>query len=35
MGTELDILAIGNYLLIKDEQDNSLKENYKESYELD
>ena len=35
MGTELDILAIGNYLLIKDEQDNSLKENYKETYELD
>ena len=35
MGTELDILAIGNYLLIKDEQDNSLKENYKEIYELD
>ena len=35
MGTELDILAIGNYLLIKDEQDNLLKKNYKETYELD
>jgi carbamoyltransferase len=35
MGTELDILAVGNYLLIKEQQDESLKENYKERYELD
>ena len=35
MGTELDILAVGNYLLVKEEQDESLKENYKEQYELD
>ena len=35
MGTELDILAIGNYLLIKGEQDIVLKENYEHRYELD
>ncbi len=35
MGTELEVLAIGNYLLIKEEQDESLKENYEERYELD
>ncbi len=35
MGTDLDVLAIGNYLLFKDEQDESLKENYIDRYELD
>lgn len=35
MGTELDALAVGNYFLIKEEQDESLKENYEERYELD
>ncbi len=35
MGTELDILAIENYILFKEEQDLSLKENYEEEYELD
>ena len=35
MGTELDLLAIGNYLLKKDEQKESLKENYEGHYELD
>ena len=35
MGTGLDMLAIGNYLLIKEEQDQTLKENYEEHYELD
>jgi carbamoyltransferase len=35
MGTELDVLAIGNYILFKDEQDPKLKENYEERYELD
>ena len=35
MGTELDVLAIGNYLLFKEEQDKGLKEDYKARYELD
>lgn len=35
MGTEMDMLAVGNYLLVKEEQDESLKENYEERYELD
>ena len=35
MGTDLDVLAIGNYLLFKEEQDESLKENYIDRYELD
>jgi carbamoyltransferase len=35
MGTELDVIAVGNYLLTKDEQDETLKENYKERYALD
>ncbi len=35
MGTELDILVFENYILLKDEQDLSLIENYEEQYELD
>ena len=35
MGTELDVLAVGNYLLIKDDQDASLKQSYEDLYELD
>jgi carbamoyltransferase len=35
VGTELDILAVGNYLLFKKEQDEALKENYEQRYELD
>ena len=35
MGTELEVLAVGNYLLLKEQQDESLKENYQERYELD
>ena len=35
MGTEMDVLAIGNYILFKSQQDTSLKENYEERYELD
>ena len=35
MGTEMDALAVGNFLLLKEEQDPSLKENYEERYELD
>ena len=35
MGTELDVLAIGNYLLFKKEQDEAIKDNYEKRYELD
>ena len=35
MATEMDALAIGNYLLLKERQDKTLKMNYKERYELD
>jgi carbamoyltransferase len=35
MGTEMDVLAVGNYVLYKDQQDEALKENYEERYELD
>jgi len=31
----MDVLAIGNYLLRKEHQDEALKDNYKERYELD
>ena len=35
MGTDLDVLAVGNYLLVKEDQDEALKENYEERYEFD
>lgn len=35
MGTELDVLALGNYLCFKEEQDDSLKKNYQNIYDLD
>lgn len=35
MGTEMDVLAIGSYVLCKEHQDEALKENYEERYELD
>ena len=35
MGTDLDLLAIGNYLLKKKDQDTNLKIDYKKNYELD
>tara|TARA_Y100001970_G_scaffold283604_1_gene399180 strand:- start:3041 stop:4879 length:1839 start_codon:yes stop_codon:yes gene_type:complete len=35
MGTELDVLTIGNFLLIKKEQKNKFDTTYKEKYELD
>ena len=35
MGTDLDVLAVGNYLLIKENQDMTLRESYEELYELD
>ena len=35
MKTELDILVMDNYLLLKDEQNGILEENYRRHYELD
>ena len=35
MGTELDVLAVGNCYLRKDRQDPSLKQNYETAFELD
>tara|TARA_B110000503_G_C7105339_1_gene395656 strand:- start:457 stop:1548 length:1092 start_codon:yes stop_codon:yes gene_type:complete len=35
MGTELDVLAVGDYLLFKHEQDSALRDNYEEKYDLD
>ena len=35
MGTEMDLLAVGNFVLYKEQQDEALKENYEERYELD
>lgn len=35
MGTKLDILAIGNFILFKNKQNQSLLENYEDKYELD
>ena len=35
MGTELDTLVIGNCFLIKNDQDKSLKKDYKSNFELD
>ena len=35
MGTEIDMLAIGSYVLIKEKQNHSFKKSYKEHYELD
>ncbi len=35
MGTELDVLAIGNTILQKSDQQESLIRNYKDAYELD
>jgi carbamoyltransferase len=35
MGTDLDVLVVGNFILLKDKQDPALKENYEYIYELD
>jgi carbamoyltransferase len=35
MGTELDILAVGNCYLRKEDQDAALKQNYESAFELD
>lgn len=35
MGTELDVLAVGNCYLLKERQDAALKQNYEAAFELD
>jgi len=35
MGTEMDVLAIGNHFLRKEDQDPALKRDYKDAFELD
>ncbi|SFG93905.1 carbamoyltransferase [Palleronia marisminoris] len=35
MGTEIEVLAIGDCVLVKEDQNAALKENYTEKYELD
>jgi carbamoyltransferase len=35
MGTEIDVLVIGNCLLRKEEQDPNLKHDYKHAFALD
>jgi carbamoyltransferase len=35
MGTDIDVLAVGNFVLFKNQQDQALIENYEEHYELD
>ena len=35
MGTEIDVLAVGNLYLQKSEQDPALKLDYKNAFELD
>ena len=35
MGTDLDMLSIENYLLVKKEQDKTVNRHYGENYELD
>jgi carbamoyltransferase len=35
MGTDLDMLVVGDYILFKDEQNQKLKNNYKDEFTLD
>jgi len=35
MGTDIELLAVGNCLLLKEDQDSSLKQNYETKFELD
>jgi carbamoyltransferase len=35
MGTELDVLAVGNLYLQKDDQDSALRLDYRNAFELD
>ena len=35
MGTEIEVLVVGNCFLLKEEQDPALKLDYKDAFELD
>ena len=35
MGTEIEVLTIGSFVLFKEQQHEAIKKNYEESYELD
>jgi carbamoyltransferase len=35
MGTDIDVLVVGNAVLRKEQQDPALKINYKDEFELD
>ena len=35
MGTEMDVLAIGDFILRKEDQNSDLKVNYKNAFKLD
>jgi carbamoyltransferase len=35
MGTDIEVLSIGNCILKKEEQDQALKQDYKHAFELD
>jgi len=35
MGTELDLVVVGNFILKKEQQDSSLAEDYRNKHELD
>jgi carbamoyltransferase len=35
MGTEIDLLAVGNCILVKENQDRTLIQDYKNKYALD
>ena len=35
MGTEIEMLVVGNCILRKDEQNPALKQDYKDAFELD
>jgi carbamoyltransferase len=35
MGSEIDVLAVGNCYLVKEDQDPALKLDYKNAFELD
>jgi len=35
MGTEMDVLVVGNCYLIKEQQDKALKLDYQEAFALD
>ncbi len=35
MGTEIEVLAVGNCLMRKEDQDPALKRDYRDAFELD